>query len=144
MTDLFTCRKYISNCPLIKQRAIWENVATRNCVLELWLVTENLRNTSYFASALDNVNNVNIFDMLAFVVILLFSTICSHQKITSGGDVHFQKVARLSKHPWGRFFYINFKKSLAEVSFYFHLRLRKTILERLLSYEITLIRKCKK
>ena len=39
-------------------------------------------------------------------------------------------------------FYI-FKKSLAEVRFYFHLQYFKTLLERVLSHEVTLVRKCK-
>ena len=40
----------------------------RNWVLELWLMTEPLE-----ISALVNVNNVKISDLLAFVVVLLFS-----------------------------------------------------------------------
>ena len=43
-----------------------------------------------------------------------------------------------------RFFYNNFKKSLAEVSFCFHLQLHKTIHARLLSYGVTFVRKYKK
>ena len=35
-------------------------------------------------------------------------------------------------------------KNSADVSFYFYLQLYKTIIEWLLSYDVTLIRKCKK
>ena len=114
--------------------------------LRAWILVNDgsLKNKADFASALDNVNNVKISDLLAYVVILLFSSICSHLKITCGGDVHFYKVVRLWKHPRGKFFYSNFKKSLTEVSFYFYLQLCKTILGGLLSYEVTLVRKCKK
>ena len=48
-------------------RAIGENVATKNCVLELWLMTEPSE-----IPALGNLNNVKISDLLAFVVMLLF------------------------------------------------------------------------
>ena len=41
----------------------------------------------------------------------------------------------------GDSFYTNFKKS---VTLLFHLPLRKTILEQLVCYEITLAKKCKK
>ena len=40
--------------------------------------------------------------------------------------------------------FITLKKSLAEVSLHFHLQFHKTILERLLYNEVTLVRKCKK
>ena len=61
-------------------RYICENEATKNCALD-----GTLRNTAYFPSALGNVNNV----MMYFVVMLLFSSICSHLKITCGGGVPF-------------------------------------------------------
>ena len=66
------------------KRYICENEATKNCALD-----GTLRNTAYFPSALGNVNNVMISDLLAFVVMLLFSSICSHLKITCGGGVPF-------------------------------------------------------
>ena len=47
---------------------IGENVATRGCVLELWLMTERSG-----MSARSDINNVKISDLLAFVVMLLFS-----------------------------------------------------------------------
>ena len=47
-------------------RAIWENVAKRECVIKLWLCRnteihaeiQKYRNTADFATALGNVNNV--------------------------------------------------------------------------------------
>ena len=44
----------------------------------------------------------------------------------------------------GGLFYNNFKKWLTEVSFYFHLQLRKTTFGQLLSYEVTHVIKSKK
>ena len=69
-------------------RAIWENVATRNCVLDLWLMTEPSEIQPILQSTLNNVNNVKIFDLLAFVVMFLFSSICSHLKLVCGGGLH--------------------------------------------------------
>ena len=48
-------------------RAIGENVASKDCVLELWLMTEPSG-----ISSLGNLNNVKISDLPAFVVMLLF------------------------------------------------------------------------
>ena len=48
-----------------------------------------LRSTADLASALSNVNNVKICDLLAFLVMLLFYSLCSHPKIIFGGGVHF-------------------------------------------------------
>ena len=48
-----------------------------------------LRNAADFASALDNVNNFEISDLLAFVLMLLFSSVCSKLRITCVGSVHF-------------------------------------------------------
>ena len=59
--------------------------------------------------------------MFSFLVVLLFSSPCSHIKIICGGALDFQKVARLWKHPWGRSFFDNFKKSLSKFFFHFHL-----------------------
>ena len=62
-----------------------------NTKLRAWILVNDgiLRNKDDFISALDNVNNVKTSDLLAFVVILLFSSISSHLKIAFGGDVHF-------------------------------------------------------
>ena len=48
-------------------RAIGGNVATKDCVLELCLMTEPSE-----ISSLGNLNNVKISDLPAFVVMLLF------------------------------------------------------------------------
>ena len=145
MSDLSTLRRYISNFSWIKQGYLEKFVNTKLCA---WILVhdETLRNKADFGSALDNTNNVKICDLLAFCVCLrlLFSSICSHLEIARSGDVHFWKVVRLWKYPRGKFFNKSFKKSLAEVSFYFFLQLHKTILGQPLSYEVTLVRRCKK
>ena len=46
-----------------------------------------LRNKGDFALTLTNVNNVNISDLVVFLVILFLSSICSHLKINYGGDI---------------------------------------------------------
>ena len=46
-----------------------------------------LRNKDDFALTLANVNNVNISDLVVFLVILFLSSICSHVKINYGGDI---------------------------------------------------------
>ena len=134
MTNLFTRHKYISNCRWIKQSHLRK---FSNEKLRAWILVNDgtLGNKADFASALDNVNNVKISDLLEFVIILLFSSICSPFTLLES--------CKLLKHPRGRFFYNKFKKSLAEVSFYVYLQLFKTILKCLLSYEVTLVRKCK-
>ena len=88
MTDLFTWRKYISNFSWIKQSHLEKFSNTK---LRAWILVNDgtLRNKADFASALDNVNNVKISDLLAFVAMLLFSYFCFHLKIACGGDVHF-------------------------------------------------------
>ena len=48
-----------------------------------------LRSTTDFASALGSANNVEISDLLEFLVMLLFSSLCSHPKIICGGVGHF-------------------------------------------------------
>ena len=78
----------LSNFSWIKQS---HREKLSNTKLRAWILVNDgiLRNKADFVSALDNVNNVKISDLLAFVVILLFSSICSHLKIAFGGDVHF-------------------------------------------------------
>ena len=56
-------------------------------------------------------------------------------------ETYRSKVARLWKHPLGRFFFDNFKNYLVEFSLHFHLQLCKKVFEWLLSYEII---SCKK
>ena len=76
--------------------AIWESVATRDCLLKLWLMME--------PSDMQPISQHPIYDLLAFLVMLLFSSICTHLKIACGEGMHFWKVPRLWKHSWGRFF----------------------------------------
>ena len=64
MARIFACRRGIAVVGG-SAGAIGENVATRNCELELWLMMEPSG-----ISALGNVNNVKISDLLAFVVML--------------------------------------------------------------------------
>ena len=67
MTNIFTCRRSIAVANG-SSRAIGENAATRDCVLELWLMMEPSE-----ISALGDINNVKISDLLAFVVMSLFT-----------------------------------------------------------------------
>ena len=60
------------------------------------LVNEGtLRSKADFASALINVNNVKIYDLLEFLVMLLFYSLCSDPKNICGGGVqkHFMKTS---------------------------------------------------
>ena len=59
--------------------------------MRAWILVNDvtLGNKADFPSAVDNVNNVKISDLLAFVVISMFSSICSQLKIACDGDVHF-------------------------------------------------------
>ena len=70
--------------------AIWESVATRNCVLKLWLMTE--------PSDMQPISQHPIYGLLSFLVMLLFSSICTHLKITCGEGMYFWKFPRLWKH----------------------------------------------
>ena len=51
----------------------------------------------------------------------------------------FRKLQDYAGHSRRTFFFDNFKKSLTEVYFYFRLQLCKTIFERLLSCDVTLV-----
>ena len=66
MANIFTCCRGIAVVSG-SDRAIGENAATRNCVHELWLMMKPSE-----ISALANVNNVKISDLLAFAVMVLF------------------------------------------------------------------------
>ena len=75
MIDLFTRRKDLASCPWIKQCS---NGKLRTSTLVNY---GTLRSTTDFPSAHSNVNIVEIFDLLEFLVMLLFSILCSHPKI---------------------------------------------------------------
>ena len=94
-----------------------------------------LRSVSDFTLTLSNVN-VKIFDLLAFLVMLYFSSHCSHLEIVCGG-IHFYKLQDY-ENIHGRVFFENIKK-ITEVSFHFCLQLCKTIFKRILSYEDTFV-----
>ena len=123
MADLFIRLRDIAGCPwtIWEFGNIWENAATGYCVLQLWLI---LHQHSTKLIMLKYLTTWVSFNVVVFVP--LFSS-----------ENHLQKVARLWKHAWGRFFFDNLKKSLVEVCFHFYQQLCKNILEWLLSYEIT-------
>ena len=129
MTDLFTHHRDIASYPWTKQSHLGKCSSGK---LRTWTLVnvETLRSTTGFASALSNVNKVKISNLLEFLVMLLFSPLFLPEN-------HLQKVARLWKHPWKRFFFDNLKKSLLEVPLHFHLQPWRSILEWLLSYEVT-------
>ena len=91
----------------------------------------SLRSTADFASALSNVNNVKISDLLAFIVIFVFLSLFSPEN-------HLQNVTRLYKHPLGRLCFV-LKKSLIEVFFHLHLHL---CLNGYFPMKLPLARKC--
>ena len=96
MTNVFTCRRdkqvvHEPNSHLGK----FSNGKLRTSTL---VNDGTLRSTAEFVSAISNVSIVKISDLLEFLVMFLFSSLC------------FQKVARLLKYPWGRIFFGNLKK----------------------------------
>ena len=104
MTDLFTCPKDIASCPWTKQSHLGK--CSNEKLHPSTLVNGGtLRSTADdFASALSNVNNVELSDLLEFLVMLLFSSLCSCPKIICSG------LIRLWTNPWGRFVFDNLKK----------------------------------
>ena len=83
MTDLFTRRRDIPSCPSIKQSHLGKcvNGKLRTSILVNEGTLRSTQNAANIASALSNVNNVKISDLLELVVTLLFSSLCSHPKI---------------------------------------------------------------
>ena len=100
MTNLSTCRRDPASCPWIKQSHLEK---CSNAKLHTSTLANNGTLTVDFASTLSNVNNVKTSDLLEFLVMLLLSPHCFHQK------KNWQKVARLWKHPWGESFLITRK-----------------------------------
>ena len=112
----------------------WENAATENCELQLWLMTET--------SEVHRVQPIlhqhsAILLTLTYPICLSYCNVVVFLHLFSP-EHQLQKVSRLWKHPWGKFFFDNFKKSLVVVSFHFHQEL-KNILEWLLSYKVNLL-----
>ena len=87
MTDLFSRPKDLASCPRIKQCHL-EKCSNGKLRTSTLVNDGNLRSTVDFALALSNVNNVKIPDLLLFLVMLLFSSLCSNPKIICGGGVH--------------------------------------------------------
>ena len=73
MADLYKCRRDIVSCPLIKQSHL-KKFSNKKLLTSTLVNDGTLRNTAEFASALSNVSNVKIFDLLAFLTMLLFSS----------------------------------------------------------------------
>ena len=65
-----------------------------------------------------NVNNVKISDLVEFLVIFFFCSLCFHPKIICGVGVHFLKDARLRKYPWWIFFLIGILIEISGRSFF--------------------------
>ena len=133
MIGIFTCRKYISNSPWTKQTHL---AKSSELELHTWtlVIDGTLRDTADFVSALVNVYNFEISELLVFIVIV--SLYLFVPEIACGGDVHFVKVARLWKHASGRFFYNSFKISLAEVSLIFTCNFSKPYLNGYFSIKL--------
>ena len=130
MAKLCTRHRGITNCPSPKQSHLGKCSNKKLCTSTL-VDDETLWGSADFASALINVNNVKISDLVEFLVVLLFSSLCSHPKII------WKKSKQFWKHPLQRFSFDNLRKSPVVVSFHFHRRRCKSILEWLLSYEVT-------
>ena len=129
MTGIFTRRRDIASCPWTKQSHLGK--CSNGKLRTLTLVNDGtIKSTADFASALSNVTNVKISDLLKFLVMLLFYQFVLTQK-------SFAKSCKIMKTSMRRFFFESFKKSLVEVPFHFHLQLCKSILEWLLSFEVT-------
>ena len=122
MTDLCTHRRDIASCPWPKQSYFGKcsNGKLRTSTLAN---NKTLRSTADFASALSNVNNVKISDLLEFLVMLLFSSFCFQSKIICRKLHDFENIhgrdsslitcriflpfspAAMQKHTWMTFSY---------------------------------------
>ena len=127
--NLFTRPRDITSCPWTKQSHVGKcNSGKLNTST---LVNDGtIRSTADFTSALRNANNLKITDLFEFLVIFLFSSLCSHPKIICRKLQDYKNIH-------GGDSFDNLKKSLVEVYFHFHLQLFKNIPEWLLSYEVT-------
>ena len=88
MTDLCTRRRFIASYQRTKESHLGE-CSDEKLRTSTFLNDGTLRSTDDFASALCNINNVKIFDLFAFLVMLLFSSFYAYLKIICGGDLHF-------------------------------------------------------
>ena len=80
MTNFFTCCRDIASCSRSKQSHLGR---CSNGKLRTWTLVSDktLRSTVELESALSNVNNVKISDLLEFLVMLLLFSLCSYPKI---------------------------------------------------------------
>ena len=147
LTDLLTCRKCVSNCKCVSSRkcesgrAIWENVTKIKYVIELWLC----RNTEIQPISHQHLAMLIMSKYLTGLSLLKW---CSFPLfVLSWNRLWWRRSllesCRLWEHPRGRLFHKNFKIT-SKSFFLFYLQPRKTILERLLSYKVAFVRKCKK
>ena len=120
----FHLSQKLASCPWTKQSHLGKCSNGKLCN---WTLVNDgsLRSTANFASALSNVNNVKILDLVEFF------SLTSYPKIICRKLQDYENVNE------GDFFFDNWKKSLVEVPLDFHLQLCKSILEWLLSYEVT-------
>ena len=129
MTDLFKRCGNIPSCPWIKQSNLGK--CRNGKLLTSSLVNDRtLRSTQRsadFTSVLSSVNNVKISDLLEFLVMLFFSSLCSHPRLIFRMLQDYENIH-------GESLFHNLKKPLVSVSFHFSLQLCKNILEWLLCY----------
>ena len=131
MNDLFTYGRDIVSCPQTKQSHL-EKCSNGK------LRTSTLVNKGTLRGQPILHQHSAILILLKYLIYLSFLSCCCFIPLLSPEN-HLQKVARLWKHPWERFFFDNLKKSLVEVFFPFspaslHIW---NIFEWLLSYEVT-------
>ena len=100
MTDLFTRGRDTANCLWWTKQSHLGICSEEKLLTSTLINNGTLRSTANFAAALSNVKmsvmlKMLIPELLAFLVMLLFFSLCCHSKFVCGGGVHFQKVARL-------------------------------------------------
>ena len=132
MINFFTRCRDKGSCPWTKQSYMGK--CSKGKLRTSSLVNDGtLRSTANVASALSNVNNVKVSDLLAFLVMLLFFSLCSHPKIIcrklqdygsilgrdyfliSFSPATLQKRSRMTTFLWSYFFQ-SLKKSKKPVS----------------------------
>ena len=79
MTDLLTCRRDIISCPSTKQSHLGK-CSNRKLRTSTLANDGTLRSTGDFPSALSNINNVKISNLLEFLIMPLFSSLILTRK----------------------------------------------------------------
>ena len=143
LTDLLTCRKCISNCPWIKQSHLGK--CSKDKVCNWASVMQKYRNTEIQPISHQH---LAMLIMSKYLIGLSLLKWCSFPLfVLSWNRLWWRRSllesCRLWEHPRGRLFHKNFKIT-SKSFFLFYLQPRKTILERLLSYKVAFVRKCKK